>query len=83
MTIGARYALGVSNTPPELMTITEFAAATRRSELTCRRAVARGEVAVVKLGNRIMVPRSEVERLVADARVADASTMDVRPAGRR
>jgi len=51
----------------EMLDVREAAATTRRTPETIRRWVWTGRVTSVKRGNRLLVPRAEVEALVAES----------------
>ncbi len=58
----------------EMIDVREAASTTRRTPETIRRWVWTGRVTSVKRGNRLLVPRAEVEALVARPGHADAET---------
>lgn len=52
----------------EMLDVREAAATTRRTPETIRRWVWTGRVSSVKRGNRLLVPRAEVDALVTESR---------------
>jgi excisionase family DNA binding protein len=50
----------------ELLTITEFASALKITPACVRRWIIEKRLSVVKLGRLVRIPRSEVDRLIAD-----------------
>ena len=59
---------------PKLVTVKEAAAALTLSPWTIRDWIAKGILAHVRLGRRLAVPISEVERLVQEGTVGRSST---------
>ena len=57
--------------PPDVLTIAEAARRLRVGRNSAYEAARRGELPVVRIGRRVLVPRLALERLLAGDRVAD------------
>lgn len=53
---------------PEFLTVPEFAAIVRSGKATVYEGVRTGRVRSVRMGRRVLIPRTEVERLIQDER---------------
>jgi excisionase family DNA binding protein len=55
----------VSQMHTGLVSVAEFSTATRLKEVTIRAWLAQKRIAKVKLGRRILIPASEIDRLIS------------------
>jgi excisionase family DNA binding protein len=61
---------------PELLTVSQAAAACNATNQTIRNWIRGGRVSAVRIGNRFLIPREEIERLRGDLPAQGESPWD-------